>query len=103
MDTSIDGVELEGKHVIIGERAMGAAYRDVTWRTVLAKGGFGCSPGLRGKAVFVEHVRDGDTGRFERYEIERLATPEEVAEAKAAGEPGAGDLRENADGTDWAV
>lgn len=84
-ELSIDGVDLEGKHVLLREDVLAPEWRDPTWRVALAKGGFGCHPGLRGKAVLVEHVRDGDSSRFERYEIERLATPEEVEAARSAG------------------
>jgi len=84
-ELSIDGVDLEGKHVVIDASRMGPNYQDLTWRVVLAKGGFGCSPTAMGTAVFIEHVRDGDQARYERYYVERLATPEEVAAAKAAG------------------
>lgn len=83
--SEIKDLELQGKHVILTESAMAAEYRDITWRTVQAKGGFGCTPGLSGTAVFVEYVRDGDRGRFSRNQIERLATDEEVQAAIAAG------------------
>jgi hypothetical protein len=81
-ELSIDGVDLEGKHVVLAESRMATAYRDITWRVVLAEGGFGCSPTAMGRAVFVKHLRDGDTGRFNRGDVERLATPEEVDLAK---------------------
>jgi len=81
-ELSIDGVNLEGKFVVLREDAMAQAYRDITWRVVEARGGFGCSPGLRGTAVLVKHLRDGDTGRFERYQVERLATLGEVDKAR---------------------
>lgn len=84
-ELSIDGVDLEGRHVVIAPKHMGERYQDITWRVVLAKGGFGCSPNTIGKALFIEHVRDGDQARYERYYVERLATDAEVEAARSAG------------------
>jgi hypothetical protein len=80
---SISGIDIEGKHVVLRESAMAEDWRDITWRTVLASGGFGCSPDTIGSAVFAEHVRDGEQARWERGQIERLATDKEVSAAKA--------------------
>jgi len=84
---SITGIDLEGKHVVLREDRIAAPYRDITWRTVLATGGFGCSPSAMGRAVFVEHLRDGDKGRFNRDDVERLASDREVEQALAARQP----------------
>jgi hypothetical protein len=80
---NITELNLEGKYVVLKEESMSAEYRDITWRVVQAQGGFGCSPDARGRAVFVEFIRDGEKTRRERFEVERLATPEEIEAAKA--------------------
>lgn len=85
-DTSIEGVDLTGKYIVMKADLLKEQYHDVTWRVVLAKGGFGCSPRARGTAVFGTFVRDGEQGRYERHHFERLATPEEVAQAEALKE-----------------
>lgn len=58
-------------------------YRDITWRVFHAKGGFGCKPYLSGTGVFGQHLRDGDECRYERFQIERFATDEEVEATRA--------------------
>jgi hypothetical protein len=75
---SIKGVDLKGKHVVIKADVLRPDYRDIGNRIFLAKGGFGCSPTARGTAVFGTFVKDGNDDRMERYDIERLATDEEV-------------------------
>jgi len=81
---SINGIDLEGQHVVLREDAMAADYRDMSWRVVLATGGFGCSPNAIGRAVFVEHVRDGEKARWNRDQVERLATQDDIDEAEMA-------------------
>jgi hypothetical protein len=81
---SLDAIDIEGQHVVLREDAMAPAYRDLSWRVVLATGGFGCHPLTRGRAVFVEHVRDGERARWSRDQIERLATQDDIDEAEMA-------------------
>ncbi len=64
--------------MVLREDRLAPAYRDITWRVFRADGGFGCSPSAIGTAVMGEHVRDGERARWERYDIERLATAEET-------------------------
>lgn len=82
-DLSITGKDLEGTHVVLREGVLKPEYNDITWRTVKACGGFGCSPSALGSAVFVEFVRDGETARYNRGHVDRFATEEEVAAALA--------------------
>ena len=74
---------IEDQYVILREGVLRPEYSDITWRTVLATGGFGCSPNTSGRAVFVEFVRDGEQTRYNRGDIERLAAPDEVEAAQA--------------------
>lgn len=100
--SAIDGLDLEGQHVVLRRLAMAPQFRAIVERVVLTRGGFGCSPtamaGPRwpvvsasitpccGTAVFVTYLVDGEDSRVSRGDVERLATPEEVAEAQAEAE-----------------
>lgn len=74
---SIANTELKGQHVVLKEKAMAERFKAIKYRVALATGGFGCTPGLLGTAVFLTES-DGSKNRWYRYDIERLATPEEV-------------------------
>lgn len=78
-ELSIEGKEIEGKYVILKEKYYG---RDIINRVFKCTGGFGCHSFCMGTAVFGHRVFDGAKFRSERYEIERLATEEEVEIAK---------------------
>ena len=82
---SISGIDIKGRYVIVREDRMAQAYKDITWRTALANGGFGTSPTAMGRAVFVTDVRDGNDRRINRDDIDRLATVEEVEAALSFG------------------
>lgn len=71
--------DIMGKHVVIPETYFKPEFHDIKFRVFKAEGGFGCSPHTSGTAVFGETIYDGDRFRIEGYEIERLATDEEVA------------------------
>jgi len=45
------------------------------------KGGFGASPNTMGRALFGEFLSDGEECRMEGYDVERLATEDEIADA----------------------
>lgn len=74
-----------GTHVILKESAMAADYKDLTWRVFQANGGFGMHDYTIGSAVFGTFVRDGEEARMEGYDIERIATDDEVEAARSAG------------------
>jgi hypothetical protein len=76
--SEITGVDLKGKHVVLKPEALAPDYRTPEFQVVLAMDGFGTNPNASGTAVFVR-FSDGDAARFERYHVERLATPDEVA------------------------
>ena len=77
-DTSIEGKDITGRHVVLKESVVVPAYRDLKYRIILANGGFGCHPDTHGSLVVNTNIYDGDTGRWNREDIERFATPEEV-------------------------
>jgi len=74
----ISGVDIKNKYVVLKEHS----NLSVTRRVLLCKGGFGCHPQSLGSAVFAERVVEGREWRYDRCDIERLATDEEVDEAK---------------------
>jgi hypothetical protein len=76
--TGISGVDIKNKYVVLKEHSNLSVER----RVLLCKGGFGCHPQSLGSAVFAERVVEGREWRWDRYDIERLATDEEVAAAK---------------------
>jgi len=75
--TGISGVDIKDKYVVLKEHSNLSVAR----RVVLCKGGFGCSPQSMGSTVFAERVVEGQVCTYNRYDIERLATDEEVDEA----------------------
>jgi hypothetical protein len=85
-ELSIHGQHLEQRYVLLRVEALKPEYHDLTWRVFHARGGFGCSPDAIGRAVFGTFVRDGEEARMNRGHVERFATDEEIAAAKAASE-----------------
>jgi len=61
---------IDNKHIV----SRGTVY--------LCKGGFGAVPFTSGSAVFVENT-DGAPGRISGYDVDRLATDEEIADFNA--------------------
>jgi hypothetical protein len=78
-ELSIQGQILDDKHVILMRKYFtGDNFR----RVFKCQGGFGCHPDTMGSAVFGTLISNGTSFRSERYEIERLATEEEVKQAE---------------------
>ena len=75
-------IELEGKHVVLDTKYLTESHHPLLKRIVLCTGGFGCSPATSGNALFVDWIADGLHSRVEGYMVQRLATDEEVKEAK---------------------
>ena len=76
---AIHSVNLKDKHAIL------KAYvnpPEIVHRVVRCTGGFGCNPASLGRAVFVSFLTRDHSDRYDRGDIERLATPEEVEEAE---------------------
>jgi hypothetical protein len=75
MSDEIHGVTLVGKVVVLKPEC----YKgDDKARLFKCEDGFGCHPQCVGTAVFGHFLSDGERARVERYEILRLATPQEV-------------------------
>lgn len=73
------GIELENKHVILSNEYYKGS---IVERVFKCTGGFGCDPDTMGKAVFGLMLYDGEKFRAEGYQIERLATDQEISDAK---------------------
>lgn len=80
------GIDLTDKTVVINASRMSANYKDVTWRVFHVIGGFGTAPDTMGTALFGEHLRDGEKTRWDGFDVERMATEDEIAAAKALRE-----------------
>jgi len=78
-ELSIVGKDLTNRYVVIRADCVGKKYRDLRYRLLRAEGGFGCNPALRGTAVTGTTPYDGEEARWDRGEILRFATPEEVS------------------------
>ena len=75
----ISGVDLKDKYAVLKDHGRGLP---VVRRIVLCTGGFGCHPYTLGTAVFGKEVVNDESYRYDRQSFERLATDEEVEEAK---------------------
>lgn len=73
-------IDLTGKYVILDRKH----YRGETdiERMFFCTGGFGCSPQTIGRAIFGHFTIDAEETRVEGYQVKRLATEAEVAQAK---------------------
>lgn len=69
---------LEGRYVVLVEKALAPAYRDIQNRIYKVEGGFGAMSFTAGTAIFGQTPVDGEKFRIEGSEIERFATDEEV-------------------------
>jgi len=74
---------LRGKYVLISKRVLKPEYHDAAKRVFLVTGGFGASAHTMGRALFGQFVCDGRWDRYDGYDVERLATDEEIEAAKS--------------------
>lgn len=61
--------DLKGRVVALREEALRPEYRTASHQLMLATGGFGCSPGSRGRAVFATNLYSGEQERWSREDI----------------------------------
>lgn len=61
--------ELQGKTLILDPRCVSPQYQTREFLLWVANGGFGCTEGLRGRAVFAKCVGDGESARWSRNEF----------------------------------
>lgn len=70
-------IDLEGKVVIFRQDRLTVPALD---HPFLVNGaGFGCSPVTRGVSLSGTFLSDGEQAVMSGYDVERLATPEEIA------------------------
>ena len=72
----IVGQNLTGRAVVLRKNCLPARLRAFRHRVWVANGGFGCDPS--GSAVFGEKVFDGRRERFNRGDVLRFATVDEI-------------------------
>lgn len=60
---------IKGKIMAIKAEALSPEYRACSHQLMLAQGGFGCSPGSRGQAVFGVNIYSGAQERWNRSDI----------------------------------
>lgn len=72
------GEELTDKVVVLKEEVLAAPYRALEQRLFRVTGGFGAHNFTSGTALFGEFLADGETCRMDGWDVERLATDEEV-------------------------
>ncbi|KKL78829.1 hypothetical protein LCGC14_2020940 [marine sediment metagenome] len=71
--------DLEGKVVVLAKGSLRSEYHELKHRLFRVSGGFGAKSYTIGTALFGTFLADGDKGRMEGYDVERLATDEECA------------------------
>ena len=74
----IDGIDLNGKVVVVKEECCSEKYSAIKFRLRKVFGGFGANPKGMGRAILAHFLYCGDGGRWDRSDIERLATQEEI-------------------------
>ena len=73
-----DGETYVNKFVIIDEEFFAPEYKSAEYQLFYATGGFGCTPGKLGNAVFGADI--GENYRQERYNILGFASDEAIDE-----------------------
>ena len=67
---SIAEENLTGKVIVVKTQHLQPQFHALEWRLYRATGGFGCHADARGSAVFAKCLKDGESTRWERHEIE---------------------------------
>jgi hypothetical protein len=76
-------IDLMGKAVLIQAHLLKPEFDPAARRVFLVTGGFGAKPQARGTALYGTFVADGEHCRMEGWQVDRLATFDEIVEAKA--------------------
>lgn len=74
--------DLEGKMVILDKQYLKPEYHDIKYRVFEVLGGFGTKPHAIGTALSGRFLCDGEYARMEGYQVERLATQDEIELAR---------------------
>ena len=67
---------MEGKLIILRPTSLAPEYRTADCQLGFATGGFGCSPGARGRAVYFEELYSGEQCRWEIGDVLGIADPD---------------------------
>jgi len=70
--------DLRGKVVVLKADFMKPEFQDLKYRLFRVKDGFGAVPFTSGTALIGEHLVNGVGARYSSYDVERLATEEEI-------------------------
>ena len=70
--------ELSGKVVVLKKDGLKPEYHDIKQRLFKVSGGFGASSFTNGSVLFGTFLSDGEECRMNGYDVERLATDEEI-------------------------
>ena len=82
-ELSISGQDLTKRYVVMDKEYLKEEWHPLERRIAYTDGGFGTSPRSIGSRIFGHYVADGGKLNSRREYIERLATEEEVNQAKA--------------------
>src|SRR6266496_5099980 len=74
------GIDLRGRVVILKESAMDPEYKELKWRRFHVVGGFGASATNAGTTLIGIFLEDEETKLMKGYDVERLATDQEMEE-----------------------
>lgn len=61
--------DLQGKVMAVRGEILSPEYRACSHQLMLATGGFGCSPNVRGQSVFAKNLYSGEENRWSRSDI----------------------------------
>lgn len=70
--------DLEGKIVILDKQCLKPEYHDIKYRVFQVIGGFGVKPSTIGTALYGKFLCDDEQARMEGYQVERLATQDDI-------------------------
>lgn len=76
----LDGVDLNGKILVIDEQNLRPQYRTFKNMVFRATGGFGCSPGAMGRTVFTKEMFGTLAERWSRSDFKGWMTDEEFTD-----------------------
>lgn len=72
------GIDLTGKIVMLKKKGFSQGITDFRFKVREDDGGFGAVPYTSGTALLGTFLATGDKGRVDGYDVERLATAEEI-------------------------
>ena len=79
-------IDLKGKTVVVSKKLF--PKLSVIERVFEVSGGFGCRPANIGSALIGEFLNDGEQAKVDGLDIERLATEDEIEQARAGSAGG---------------